>query len=173
MIKYIITAIIFVFPFGVTLAQPKVAAQQLDRYMPLLEGKRVGVVANQSSLVEGVHLIDTLNSLGVDIRYVFAPEHGFRGKAAAGEHINDEVDSRTGIKIFSLYGASKFPTDESLSEVDVLLFDLQDVGVRYYTYISTLYYIMSRAAHNNKSVIVLDRPNPNIHYVDGPSLDMQ
>ncbi len=150
-----------------------VGAARMELYLDSLQGLRVGVVGNQSSLVDGVHLVDTLLSKGINVSTIFSPEHGFRGKADAGEKINNEVDEKTGIPIISLYGKNRKPKSEQLNNVDVLLFDIQDVGVRFYTYISTLHNVMEAAAENNKKVIVLDRPNPNGHYVDGPVLEMK
>jgi uncharacterized protein YbbC (DUF1343 family) len=146
------------------------AAMQLDDYLPLLEGKSVGVVGNQTSIVGQTHLVDTLLTLGVDIRKIYTPEHGFRGTADAGAKVNSGKDEKTGIPIVSLYGKNKKPTTEMLQDIDVILFDLQDVGVRFYTYISTMSYVMEAAAENGIPVIVLDRPNPNGFYVDGPIL---
>ncbi|MFT4900620.1 MAG: hypothetical protein ACI9U0_002426 [Flavobacteriales bacterium] len=149
----------------------KVGAVRLDLYLPLLKDKRVGIVSNQASIVGSSHLVDTLLSLGIDVKIVFSPEHGFRGNHSAGANIKHEVDDKTGLSIFSLHGKTKKPSKESLDSIDLILFDLQDVGVRFYTYISTLHYVMEAAAENNKKVIVLDRPNPNAHYIDGPVLD--
>jgi len=146
-------------------------AEQLDDYIYLLEGRNVALVANQTSLVNQVHLVDTLLSRGVNISRVFAPEHGFRGKADAGAHIDDERDSKTGLPLISLYGKNKKPSKTSLEEVDIVVFDIQDVGARFYTYISSLHYVMEACAENNIPLLVLDRPNPNGHYVDGPLLD--
>lgn len=146
------------------------AAMQLDDYLPLIEGKRVGVVGNQTSIVGETHLVDTLLSLGVDIRKIYTPEHGFRGTADAGAKVNSGKDEKTGLTIVSLYGKNKKPTPEMLQGIDIILFDLQDVGVRFYTYISTMSYVMEAAAENHIPVIVLDRPNPNGFYVDGPML---
>ena len=146
------------------------AAMQLDDYLPMLEGKRIGVVGNQTSIIGKTHLVDSLLSLGVDIRKIYTPEHGFRGKADAGAKVNSSKDEKTGLPIVSLYGKNKKPTPEMLQGVDVILFDLQDVGVRFYTYISTMSYVMEAAAENGLPVIVLDRPNPNGFYVDGPVL---
>lgn len=151
-------------------------ASQTDRYISQLEGKRVGVVGNQTSVVrrslsENVHLVDTLISRGVNIVKVFSPEHGFRGNADAGEYVANTKDEKTGVPIVSLYGKNKKPSADQMSGIDVLLFDIQDVGVRFYTYISTLHYVMEACAENNVKLIILDRPNPNGHYVDGPILD--
>ena len=146
------------------------AAMQLDDYLPLIEGKRVGIVGNQTSIIGETHLVDTLLSLGIDVRKIYTPEHGFRGTADAGAKVNSSKDEKTGIPIVSLYGKNKKPTPEMLQGIEVILFDLQDVGLRFYTYISTMTYVMEAAAENNIPVIVLDRPNPNGFYVDGPVL---
>lgn len=153
----------------------KTGAERTTAYLPLLKGKKVGLVGNQTSIIQteagNVHLVDTLLALGVDLRKVFAPEHGFRGTADAGEVIEDGKDPKTGLPVFSLYGNNKKPSAEQLEDLDLLIFDLQDVGVRFYTYISTLHYVMEAAAENNLQVLVFDRPNPNGHYIDGPVLD--
>lgn len=146
------------------------AAMQLDDYLPLIEGKRVGIVGNQTSIVGQTHLVDTLLSLGIDVRKIFTPEHGFRGTADAGAKVNSGKDEKTGLPIVSLYGKNKKPTPEMLQGIDIILFDLQDVGVRFYTYISTMSYVMEAAAESKLPVIVLDRPNPNGFYIDGPVL---
>lgn len=149
----------------------QVGAQRMGEYLPLLEGKKVALVVNQTSEINGTHLVDTLLAQGVNISKVMAPEHGFRGEAPDGEKIDDSRDEKTGIPIISIYGSNKKPTPEMLKGVDVLIFDIQDVGVRFYTFISTMHYVMEAAAENNKEVIVLDRPNPNGMYVDGPVKD--
>lgn len=154
------------------------AANQTEVYLPLLQGKKVGLVANATSLVKRadgsyVRLADTLLALQVNLTKVFAPEHGFRGTSDAGEKVSDERDAQTGLPIVSLYGLNRKPSDKQLENVEILLFDLQDVGVRFYTYISTLTYVMESAAENKLPVIVLDRPNPNIHIVDGPVLELK
>lgn len=151
-------------------------ANNFDNYLFQLKGKNVGLIANQGSVVFGsggklVHLVDTLATHHINIKKIYSPEHGFRGTADAGEHLKDDLDVKTGIPIISLYGNQKKPTKEQLKDIDILLFDLQDVGVRFYTYISTLHYIMEVAADNNIPLIVLDRPNPNAHYLDGPLLE--
>lgn len=146
------------------------AAMQMDDYLSLLQGKRIGVVANQTSIVGETHLVDTLLSLGVDVRKIYTPEHGFRGTADAGAKVNSGKDEKTGLPIVSLYGKNKKPSPEMLQGIDLILFDLQDVGVRFYTYISTMTYVMEAAAENKLPVVVLDRPNPNGFYVDGPVL---
>ena len=147
-------------------------AMQTEKYLSMLKNKRVGVIANQSSIMDnGTHLVDTLLSYNIDIQCIFTPEHGFRGTAEAGAHVSSGVDEKTGIAIVSLYGKNKKPTAEQLQDIDILVFDLQDVGCRFYTYISTMTYVMEAAAENNIPVIVLDRPNPNGFYVDGPVLE--
>lgn len=145
-------------------------AENMQEYLPLLKGKKVAVFANHTSVVGNSHLVDTLVKKGVDIRVIFGPEHGFRGNADAGEKVETYVDSATKIKVISLYGNRKKPTKEDLKDIDVMLFDIQDVGVRFYTYISSLQYYLEAAIENNKHLIILDRPNPNGHYVDGPVL---
>jgi len=147
------------------------SAHQLDEYLPLIKEKRVGVLVNQTSLVDSVHLIDTLLSRGANITKIFAPEHGFRGQKDAGEHFSNDVDSKTNIAIISLYGTNKKPNKEQLENVDVVVFDIQDVGVRFYTYISSMHYMMEACAENNKHFVVLDRPNPNGDYFEGPVLN--
>jgi len=149
-----------------------VGAMRMEKYLPLLENKSVGVIGNQTSIMDnGTHLIDTLLSLNINVAKIFTPEHGFRGTAEAGAFVNSGTDEKTGIPIVSLYGKNKKPTAEQLQNVDILVFDLQDVGTRFYTYISTMTYVMEAAADNNIPVIVLDRPNPNCFYVDGPVLE--
>lgn len=148
-------------------------AEQTELYLETLRGKRVGIIANQTSLIGNTHLVDTLLSMGVEVTKVFAPEHGFRGEAGAGEHIADGKDPKTGLEVLSLYGKLKKPTPAMLEKTDILLFDIQDVGTRFYTYISTLHYILEAAGENDLEVIILDRPNPNGHYIDGPVLDMK
>lgn len=145
-------------------------AERLPEYLPLLQNKNVALLVNQTSMLGETHLADTLLSLNVHIKKIFAPEHGFRGNADAGEHVRDSIDAKTKIKIISLYGDKKKPSNEDLKNIDVVVFDIQDVGVRFYTFISTLHYLMEACAENNKELIVLDRPNPNGWYVDGPVL---
>lgn len=153
------------------------AANQFDSYFPLLKNKKFVVVANQTSVVnindETIHLIDLLKSKFIGLAHVFAPEHGFRGKADAGEHIKNGIDQKTNLPIISLYGKNKKPSKEQLSDIDIILFDIQDVGVRFYTYISTLHYVMEACAEQNIPLIVLDRPNPNARYIDGPVLEKE
>ena len=149
----------------------RLGADQIDKYFPLLDNKSIGVVGNQSSLIGSTHLVDSLLSTKQQVVKVFSPEHGFRGTADAGAHIESGVDEKTGLPIVSLYGNNKKPTANQLQGIDILLFDIQDVGARFYTYISTLHYVMEAAAENSIPLVVLDRPNPNGHYVDGPILD--
>lgn len=146
-------------------------ADRCKEYLPLLKGKAVAVVANQSSMIGKTHLVDSLLSSGVRIKKVFCPEHGFRGLVDAGEKVKTEKDPKTGLSIISLYGKNKKPSAEQLKDVDVVIFDIQDVGVRFYTYLSTLHYVMEACAENKKQVIVLDRPNPNGFFVDGPMME--
>jgi uncharacterized protein YbbC (DUF1343 family) len=146
-------------------------AERIQVYLPLIRGKKVGIFANQTSTVGNTHLVDTLRSLGIDIRVIFGPEHGFRGTADAGEKIGNYTDSKTGIPVVSLYGSKRRPSQEDVKNVDVLIFDIQDVGVRFYTYISSLEEFMEAAFELKKPLLLLDRPNPNGHYVDGPVLD--
>jgi len=148
-----------------------VGADRTSLYIPLLKDKRVAVLTNQSGMIGTTHVVDSLLSLNVNVVKVFAPEHGFRGDADAGEHVKDGKDLRTGLNVISLYGNNKKPKPDQLVDVDAILFDLQDVGARFYTYISTLHYVMEAAAESKKQVIVLDRYNPNGFYVDGPVLD--
>ena len=146
-------------------------ADQTTQYVPLLTGKRIAIVANQTSVIGDIHLVDSLLRLGIDIRRVFGPEHGFRGKADAGEHLADNIDAETGLPVVSLYGKHRKPTKADMDSLDLVIFDIQDVGVRFYTYSSTLHYVMEACAENNVPLLVLDRPNPNGFYVDGPVLD--
>ncbi|MBO9572566.1 MAG: DUF1343 domain-containing protein [Chitinophagaceae bacterium] len=151
---------------------PKIipAAERIDQYIPLLKGKKVAVFANNTSMVQNTHLVDTLLKLKIDVKKIFGPEHGFRGKADAGEKVNNAKDPETGITIVSLYGKKRKPSAEDLADVDVILFDIQDVGVRFFTYISSLEDLSETAIEYHKPLIVLDRPNPNGFYVDGPML---
>lgn len=162
--------VIILFPIS---ASGKIitGAERIDQYLPLLQGKRIGMVVNHTSIVgmEQTHLLDTLLKKNIRIVKVFAPEHGFRGNADAGETVKDGKDQRTGIPIVSLYGSNKKPTATQLKDIDIILFDIQDVGARFYTYISTMYYVMEACAENDKEMIVLDRPNP-YDFVDGPVL---
>ena len=152
-------------------------AQQTNSYVPLLINKNVAIVANQTSVIfkneTNTHIVDSLVSLNVLIKKVFSPEHGFRGDVDAGEKVHHSIDEKTGIPLVSLYGNNKKPSPQQLEDVDIVIYDIQDVGVRFYTFISTLHYVMEACAENNKQVVVLDRPNPNGHYVDGPILEKE
>lgn len=145
-------------------------AQQLNTLLPKLKGKRVALVVNHTSLIGKTHLADSLKSVGVNLVKIFGPEHGFRGNAADGELVSDSVDKKTGIPLVSLYGKNKKPTPQQMADVDLVIFDIQDVGTRFYTYIGTMHYVMEACAEANKKMIVLDRPNPN-DFVDGPIND--
>lgn len=145
-------------------------AEQTDKYLPLIQNKRIGLVVNNTSVVNNVHLVDFLLFKKIKVEKIFAPEHGFRGDASAGEEIKDGVDSKTGISVISLYGKTKKPTSTMLKDLDILIFDIQDVGCRFYTYISTLHLVVEACAENNVQLIVLDRPNPNGDYIAGPVL---
>jgi uncharacterized protein YbbC (DUF1343 family) len=168
--KWLIISALSLFSVQSAHAQLAVGAERLDTLLPMLEGKKVALVVNHTSLVGKVHLADTLLTRGVIIKSIFAPEHGFRGEAEAGATIRDSIDNRTGIKLISLYGKKKKPSKSDLADIDIVIFDIQDVGVRFYTYIGTLMYVSESCAKYKKQLIVLDRPNPNGHYVDGPVL---
>ena len=155
-----------------------VGANRTQEYLGLLKEKKVGIVANQTSVIfkndkNHTHLVDSLLSLNINIKKVFAPEHGFRGQADAGEKVKDGLDTKTGLPLISLYGKNRKPSKALLQDLDVVLFDIQDVGVRFYTYIATLQLVMEACAENGIPVIVLDRPNPNGHYVDGPTMEKE
>jgi len=149
----------------------QVGAAQLERYLPQLKNKSVGLIVNQTSMVKDQHLVDVLRKKNIDIKYIFAPEHGFRGNKGAGEFVESGKDKKTGIPVVSIYGKSKRPPAFIMTQLDVVIFDIQDVGARFYTYISSMHYMMQAAALNNVEFIVLDRPNPNIQYIDGPILE--
>jgi uncharacterized protein YbbC (DUF1343 family) len=169
-----ITSIIILvatFPVSGVEKIPIPGSYQIELYRELIEGKRVAVVANQTSMVGKVHLVDYLLSQGTDIRLIFAPEHGFRDLADAGESIKSGQDFRTGISVLSLYGSHLKPTKEDLAGIEIVIFDIQDVGARFYTYISTLHYLLESCAENNVNCLILDRPNPNGFYFDGNILD--
>lgn len=168
--KKVLLAIIFLTTTILASAQIIMGAERTELYFDQLEGKKIAVCGNQSSRVGSQHLVDTLVASGFDIVTIFCPEHGFRGDAEAGAHISSSVDAKTGIPIVSLYGKNKKP-DLSQSNIDLIIFDIQDVGCRFYTYISTLHYVMEAAAENDVEVMILDRPNPNGYFVDGPVLD--
>src|SRR5690606_1328916 len=144
-----------------------VGAEQFDKYLPLLSDKRVALVVNHTSMVDKTHLADTLKALGVNLVKIFAPEHGFRGTADPGEHVEDGVDRQLGLPVVSLYGDNRKPKQEQLNDTDILIFDIQDVGTRFYTYISTLHYVMEACAESNKKLIVQDRTHHNA-FTDGP-----
>lgn len=166
--SYIFLLCCLLFTCNAPAAQPlRTGAEQTERLLPLLKGKRVALVVNQTSRVGETHLLDTLLSLEVQVKKVFAPEHGFRGDADAGETIRNGKDVRTGLPILSLYGKNKKPTAEQLRDIDLVLFDIQDVGARFYTYISTMHYVMEACAEQHKSMVITDRPNP-CDYIDGP-----
>jgi len=148
-----------------------VGAQQYAKFLPQLKNKRVGLVVNQTSTIGQTHLVDALLAKSINITKIFAPEHGFRGDHDAGAHVKNAVDSKTGIPLISIYGKNKKPSQAALADVDVIIFDIQDVGVRFYTYISSMHYMMEAAAEQGIEFLVLDRPNPNIAYVDGPILE--
>ena len=147
-------------------------AEQTEKYLPYLKGKRVGILANPTSVIGKRHLVDSLQARGVTIVKVFGPEHGFRGNASAGVKVNDEIDAATGIPVVSLYGAKSKPSKADLENVDIMIYDVQDVGCRFYTYINVLARVMEACAENGKELMILDRPNPNGYFVDGPVLDM-
>lgn len=169
--KIILIVLLGVFSCCCT-AQPVVpAAYRTEVYVPLLKGRRVGIFANHTATVDNKHLVDTLLKLGIRINKAFGPEHGFRGTADAGEQVDNYTDPATGIPVISLYGKKRKPSAEDLADVDILLFDIQDVGTRFYTFISSLQEFMEAAFENGKPLLILDRPNPNGFYVDGPVLD--
>lgn len=150
-----------------------VGAERVELYFDFLKDKKVGVVANHTSMINKTHLVDSLLKLGVNVTKVFSPEHGFRGKADAGERVQSDMDAKTGLPLISLYGKNKKPSVEQIKDLDVVIFDIQDVGARFYTYISTMHYVMEACAENDVELIVLDRPNPNGHYVGGPILQQE
>ncbi len=153
--------------------QIKTGAEQTEKYTPYLKGKRVAILANPTSVIGKTHLVDSLSRLGIKIVKVFGPEHGFRGNASAGTAVTDETDAATGIPIVSLYGKKNKPTKEDLADVDIMIYDLQDVGCRFYTNINALARLMEACQENDKELLILDRPNPNGYLIDGPILDMQ
>jgi uncharacterized protein YbbC (DUF1343 family) len=154
-------------------ADIKTGAEITSEYLNLLKGKRVALVVNQTSIIGKKLLVDSLLTLKVDIKKIFAPEHGFRGEAEAGKKLGNYVDRSTGLPVISLYGEHKKPTAEDLENIDIVIYDIQDVGVRFFTYISTLHYVMEACAESNKELILLDRPDPNGFYVDGPVLQKE
>ena len=150
---------------------PQLGIDRLHLFVDSLKGKRIAIVCNQTSMVKDVHLLDTLLALNLNVVKVFSPEHGFRGDISAGEKVSSSIDSKTGIPLVSLYGTHKKPVESDLSDVDIIIFDIQDVGVRFYTFLSTMHFVMEACAENGKQMVVLDRPNPNAHYIDGPILE--
>jgi uncharacterized protein YbbC (DUF1343 family) len=173
MIKRIGMSIGLVFLINIAFAQILPGADQTEKYVPYLQGKRVAVVANPTSIIGRRHLVDSLQKLDVTIVKVFGPEHGFRGNASAGTYVKDDKDAATGIPIISLYGKKNKPSKEDLADVDLVIYDLQDVGCRFYTNINTLARLMESCYENNKELLILDRPNPNGYLIDGPILDMK
>ena len=174
--KYLLTAlsiILCVSCFSQNTDNKKIipAAERVNVYLPFLKGKKVGIFANHTSMVGNMHLVDTLVKLGVDIRVAFGPEHGFRGDTPDGVKVMDYKDEKTGVKVISLYGNKRRPTPDDIKDVDVLVFDIQDVGTRFYTYISSMQEFLETALENHKPLLILDRPNPNGFFVDGPVLD--
>lgn len=174
---YILTIILVIFSGNISSQAFQndvlTGSERPELYLNELQGKRVGVVSNQTSILpqsQNMHVVDFLLSKGIQVKKVFVPEHGFRGTADAGEKVDSSIDSKTGLPIISLYGNNKKPTAEQIKDLDVVIFDLQDVGVRFFTYISTMHYIMEACAENGKKVIIFDRPNPNGNYIDGPVL---
>ena len=183
MISLILIATVFIFS-TTTPEQQKIlantnktvirtGAEQTEKYLPLLKGKKVAIMANQTTMIGTTHLVDSLKTLGVNIVKIFGHEHGFRGNASAGVKVADEIDPNTGIQIVSLYGAKNKPTKDDLSDVDVLIYDMQDVGCRFYTQINALSRLMEACYENEKEMLILDRPNPNGYLIDGPILDMK
>ena len=172
-IKQNIIILLLLSAFGSNAQQLVLGADRIDEILKTIDNKKIAVVANQTSRVNDVHLVDTLLSLQQKIISVFSPEHGFRGIEDAGAKIDNEIDLKTGLPIISLYGKNKKPTSEQLKEIDVVVFDIQDVGARFYTYISTLHYVLEACGEDKIKVVVLDRPNPNGHYVDGPILEKE
>ena len=149
----------------------RTGAEQTELYLSYLKGKRIGMVVNPTSSIGNTTLVDSLLALGVNIVKIFGPEHGFRGDASAGVKVDNSIDTKTGLAVISLYGKHFKPSKEDLADIDLMVYDIQDVGVRFYTYINTLQHVMEACGENNKEVLILDRPNPNGFYVDGPILD--
>ena len=170
-IRQNIIIILLLSSFGVYAQKLVLGAERIDKILKTIDNKNIAIVGNQTSVVNQVHLVDTLISLNQKIISVFSPEHGFRGVEDAGAKVDNEIDTKTGLPIISLYGKNKKPTSEQLIGIDIIIFDIQDVGARFYTYISTLHYVLEACSEENIKVVVLDRPNPNGHYVDGPILE--
>lgn len=172
MFQSFITLVILIFGFlSFSLNALTLGAERAEDYLSALKGKRVGLIVNQTSRVTEQHLVDFLIKQGVDVKKVFAPEHGFRGNQDAGAQVEDERDVKTGLPIISLYGKNKKPKADQLKDIDILIFDIQDVGVRFYTYISTMHLAMEAASDIGIEFWVFDRPNPNLNYIDGPVLE--
>ncbi|QHT70641.1 DUF1343 domain-containing protein [Rhodocytophaga rosea] len=163
----------FPVPAVAKAAPIKTGAEQTEKYLPYLKGKRVAILANPTTVIGKTHLVDSLSRLGITIVKVFGPEHGFRGNASAGVVVGDETDPATGIRVISLYGKKNKPSKEDLADVDIMIYDLQDVGCRFYTNINALSRLMEACYENNKELLILDRPNPNGYLIDGPILDMK
>ena len=172
-VKQNIIILMIISSFGANAQELVLGAQRIDNILQHLSNKNIAIVGNQTSMINNTHLVDTLINLKQSIKKVFSPEHGFRGKEDAGAHINDEADKKTGLPIISLHGKNKKPAKESLKDIDIIVFDIQDVGARFYTYISTLHLVLEAASEENIKVLVLDRPNPNGHYIDGPVLEKE
>jgi uncharacterized protein YbbC (DUF1343 family) len=172
-IKQNIIIFMIISSFGANAQELVLGAQRIDNILQHLSNKNIAIVGNQTSMINNTHLVDTLINLKQSIKKVFSPEHGFRGKEDAGAHVNDEADKKTGLPIISLHGKNKKPAKESLKDIDIIVFDIQDVGARFYTYISTLHLVLEAASEENIKVLVLDRPNPNGHYIDGPVLEKE
>lgn len=169
---FIVLIILIVFP-GILFSQVKTGAERTEEYLPMLEGKKIGLVANHTSYIGKTHIVDSLVSLGVDLVKIFGPEHGFRGNMADGAAIENGIDPKTGLPVISLYGSSKKPSEEDMAGLDLVIFDIQDVGLRFYTFISTMQYVMEACAENGVDFLVLDRPNPNGFFIDGPVLETE
>ena len=172
-VKQNIIILMIISSFGANAQELVLGAQRIDNILQHLSNKNIAIVGNQTSMINNTHLVDTLINLKQSIKKVFSPEHGFRGKEDAGAHVNDEADKKTGLPIISLHGKNKKPAKESLKDIDIIVFDIQDVGARFYTYISTLHLVLEAASEENIKVLVLDRPNPNGHYIDGPILEKE
>ncbi len=172
-LKIMLAAVLALIGMGVAMAEVTVGAARTDVYAPALAGKRVGLFSNHTGMVGDRHTLDLLLDNGVHVTTLLAPEHGFRGTADAGEHVASGVDAQTGLPIVSLYGSARYPSAEVMDSIDVIVVDIQDVGLRYYTYYCTMIDLMNAALRSGKEFMVLDRPNPNGMYVDGPILDMQ
>ncbi|AMQ57326.1 exo-beta-N-acetylmuramidase NamZ domain-containing protein [Algoriphagus sanaruensis] len=173
LISFLAIFILALCPLTALSQLPRVGAERAELYLPLLQGKRIGLVGNQTSILpqsNNKHVVDFLLENGIQVKKVFVPEHGFRGTADAGEKVDNSMDTKTGLPIVSLYGNNKKPSAEQIKDLDIVIFDLQDVGTRFFTYISTMHYVMEACAEQGKKVIIFDRPNPNGGYIDGPML---